>query len=281
MSWEFNGETSERKVSFGVQLEQGDLLTIVCTAILPGKTEREEVENKTPIGEDWRNYAHFKDGIMCVFTALKKTSPDGIEETFVDYDTEAGTLHYPVGKFGYQFYHTVNQTGLYGKELSQDFKFDADMEEGKRKKPITYTLHGLPPKWNQAKPLERLDYWLRMASLTLKIGSVAPIVEKKEIYRLNFNTVHPLSVGDITTAYLQKSDYNNKTYNFLKTYVKNPDANAKKKYLTKSGYSIRYFLDEFELSEKLAKRIYDDINKKSSKDDDTDPSKKPYDKALF
>lgn len=231
--------------SGGLDLSTGDKVEIMLTDILPDMTEKKEVEENTPLGEDWKQYANFNTGLLCVFTVLRKKTPQG--EEIIAVNKETGDLL--KGKFGLQIYHKVSLDGLFGKNQDRDFEVDCKFGD----KIVKYPIKSLPAIWPNLTPKQKYDIWMRFAALTIKCNDDYPIVEKdnKGAWLFRMDTVEPLTLGSVGQCYIYKHEYNGKTYKFLKTYVKDP-LNDKK------WLSVTYYRDQ--LNPELATKINNKIN---------------------
>jgi len=237
--------------SGGIDLDTGDLVEIMLTDVMPDMTEKKQVEEDTPLGEDWKQYANFKTGLLAVFTVLKKKTVNG--DVIEAVNKETGDLL--KGRFGLQIYHKVSLDGLFGKQ--QDREFEIDCKYGD--KIVKFPIKALPAIWEELSPKQRYNIWMRFAALGIKCNDDYPIVEKdsKGAWLFRMDTVQPLEIGSVAQCYIYKHEYNGKTYKFLKPYVKNPLDNGKK-YL-----SVGYYRDQ--LPAEFAIKVNQKINEPSAK----------------
>jgi hypothetical protein len=253
------GEVVESKFNDSIKFVTGDKVKLMVTAIKPSKSEQEEVDAITEIGGDWTEHANFRDGMLFICNAIA-VEKNGKWMDIVDY-SDYENIKLPFGKFGYQFYHTVNFGNMFGKDGGWPFKVSAKQSKGSSVVNVTYSIPSAPIDWEEWSPADRYDYWCSMGSLMLNCGKEKPsIVESDLGWVIDQNSIHRLAVGDICTAYIlkqaSKTD-SDKFYTYLKTMVKNPDQSKKSKYIVKNDFD----LTTVENSYVVANAIYDAINK--------------------
>lgn len=243
-----------------IDLKQGDVVTCMVTDIQPSKNEQGLLET-IPFGEDWRKYATFSEGVMYKIVAINKGTPTDVGETFVE--LSSGEPTFPKGKFGFQFFHGINQKSMFGSDGTWDFKFGCTMPKAGKNINVEYSFKALPEGWDKCEPEDRFDYWKKIASLGLAVGRKPILTPAGRGWNLDFDNIHRLDIGDVFTAYVSKasSKKDDKIYTYLKILVKKDDQWLKKK---------EYDLYEIENASNLAFKINEAINKKSSESEKDD-----------
>jgi hypothetical protein len=271
------GSIEVSKFNESIKFNTGDLVRVMVTGIKPSKSEQERVDSVTEIGGNWTEHADFREGMLFICTAVEYKK-DGNWVQIVDY-SDYENIKLPYGKFGYQFFHTINFGNMFGKEGGWPFRVSGKMQKEKSFVNVQYTIPSMPRDWDDWSPADRYDYWCSMASLMLNCGKESPtIIESGNGWTINQDTIHRLSIGDVTTALiLKQQDKNNaeKFYTYLKTMVKNPNVVPGAKYSPKYIVKNCYDLVIPENSQIVAKAIYEAVNKEN------DPGEKDiFDKAV-
>jgi hypothetical protein len=255
--------------SSSIQFQTGDLIDIIITDVQPELNEKKELDALVPPNESWQDYAHFRDGILYKAVAFRKHNGEDFKNLVVVEDEKVSL---PYGKFGFQFFHSVKPTNLFGKEGTFRFKVDASevLTDG-RLKPITYSISAMPEDWREWKSNDRHLFWTQMASAMLNCGNKEPLVNYEEgKWLLDMDTIHGLEIGDCTSCYITRLQNQGKSYPnyFLKKMVRNP---VTKKWIVKKKYDLWYLNDDIQFSVKVANELNEIINKKSDRSDLSGP----------
>lgn len=260
----------ESKFNEGIKFVTGDKVKIMVTKIKPSKSEEQDVNAVTEIGGDWTEHANFKDGMLFICTAIAVQR--GKEWIDIVDCNDIENIKLPFGKYGYQFYHTVNFTNMFGKNGQWPLKVSAKQKKGESIVNAIYPVPASPFDWEDWTPAERFDYWCSFGALMLNCGKEAPyVVESSNGWTLDQSTIHRLAVGDVCTAIILKQTSKtdpDKHYTYLKTMVKNTDPNAKYKYTAKNNYDL--IIPDNSIM--LANAIYEAINKQDDPGEKTGKS---------